>query len=218
MQRIRVWACMTLMALLVPVLVACGGTPAAPGASGSAGDSTGASPAASASGEATASPSAAVTGEPYTIKFWTISLKPTFETYMNDLIAKYEQAHPGAKIEWSDYPGGEIKQKLLTAIASGDVPDVVNLNTDLTLQVASTNPEILTNMSQAVPQATQQEYFEGLWNATQFKGASYGIPWYATVRVVVYNKQIMQEAGIQQPPKTYDDLATRRTLTWSRIS
>jgi putative chitobiose transport system substrate-binding protein len=207
MQRIRVWACMTLMALLVPVLVACGGTPAAPGASGSAGDSTGASPAASASGEATASPSAAATGEPYTIKFWTISLKPTFETYMNDLIAKYEQAHPGAKIEWSDYPGGEIKQKLLTAIASGDVPDVVNLNTDLTLQVASTNPEILTNMSQAVPQATQQEYFEGLWNATQFKGASYGIPWYATVRVVVYNKQIMQEAGIQQPPKTYDDLA-----------
>jgi putative chitobiose transport system substrate-binding protein len=126
---------------------------------------------------------------------------------MNELIASYEQANPGVTIEWSDYPGGEIQQKLLAAVAGGDVPDVVNLNTDLTLQVAAANPDVLVKTNEAVPAEKQQEYFENLWNSTQYNGATYGIPWYATTRVVVYNKDIMQQAGIQEPPKTFDELA-----------
>lgn len=220
MQRIRVLAMTALLALIIPVLVACGGAATTPGDGGTTASSAAASteaPATSADASvgassaasmaASAETSSAATGEPYTIKFWTISLKPTFESYMNDLIAKYEQAHPGAKIEWSDYPGNEIKQKFLTAVASGDAPDVVNFNTDLTLQIASTNPDILVKTSEAVPAEKQQEYFEGLWNATRYQDATYGIPWYATVRVVLYNKDIMQQAGVQNPPTNFEEVA-----------
>jgi len=201
-----------LLALIVPILAACGGTnntAATPNMASPAAESAPATPV-EASAAAEGSPAAAsdaATGEPYTIQFWTISLKPTFEEYMNNLIAEYESSHPGATIEWSDFPGAEIKQRFLTAVASGDVPDVVNLNTDLTLQVASTNPDILVKTDEVVPEAQQQEYFEGLWNATSYQGATYGIPWYATVRVVLYNTEIMEQAGVEAIPETFEEVA-----------
>ncbi len=209
MHRFRTLTLLALLALLVPILAACGGAAGTPGAASPSPAVE--SPAAEASPSPEASPapesSPEAVAEPYTIKFWTISLKPTFDEYMNNLIAEYEAAHPGATIEWSDYPGAEIRQQLLTAIASGDPPDVVNLNTDLTLQVAATNPDVLVKTSEAVPAETQAEYFEGLWNATRYQGATYGIPWYATVRVVMYNTAIMEEAGVENPPTNFEEVA-----------
>jgi putative chitobiose transport system substrate-binding protein len=215
MQRIRSIAVVALLALLIPVLAACGGgqppaeAPAPPTDVPPASADTETAPASTqADAEPTATTPAQADAEPYTIKFWTISLKPTFDDYVNGMIATYEAANPRATIEWTDLPGDQIKQRLLTAIASGDVPDVVNLNTDLTLQVASTNPDVLVKTSEAVAPEQQQAYFEGLWESTRFQDATYGIPWYATVRVTVYNTQILSDAGIDASPQTYDDLVS----------
>ncbi|MEM8532005.1 MAG: sugar ABC transporter substrate-binding protein [Chloroflexota bacterium] len=216
MQRFRLIALLTLFVLLMQAIAACGSTAEAPPEEDTSGaeaeqPATEAEPAEEepdANAEEAAAPAEEPSGEATTLTFWTISLKPTFDDYVNGMIATYEEANPGVTIEWIDIPGDQIEQQLLTAIAGGDVPDVVNLNTDLTLQVSATNPDILVKTSEAVPPEVRSEYFEGLWNSTNYQDATYGIPWYATVRVVVYNQQIFEEAGVEAPPETYDDLVT----------
>ena len=73
---------------------------------------------------------------PVTIEFWTISLRPLFDDYMNGLITEYERTHPGVKINWVDVQFQALEQKLLSAIAGGVAPDVVNLNTEMTVRLA----------------------------------------------------------------------------------
>ena len=99
---------------------------------GQSASSTAASEAASGSG----STASGETAEPVTLEFWTIALQPTFTDFLNGLIDKYEAENPGVTINWVDLPYDSIQQKLVTATAGGTSPDVVNLNTQMTLTLA----------------------------------------------------------------------------------
>jgi multiple sugar transport system substrate-binding protein/putative chitobiose transport system substrate-binding protein len=62
------------------------------------------------------------------VQFWTINLKKNYNDYITGLINGYEKQHPKVKIDWVDVPGQDIGTKLLAAIASGKVPDAVNID------------------------------------------------------------------------------------------
>ncbi len=36
---------------------------------------------------------------------------------------------------------------------------------------------------------------------------TFGLPWYLTTRVTIYNQKLLQEAGVEQPPQNYQELA-----------
>jgi putative chitobiose transport system substrate-binding protein len=140
------------------------------------------------------------------IEFWTISLSPTYNDYVNGMIADYEKEHPDVKIEWLDIPMNAVKQKLMASIAGGVPPDVVNINTEFAQLMAQNNAVV--NMDDAVPKEFKDLYFEGLWNAARFENKNYAIPWYVTTRVVIYNKELFKKAGLdpEKPPTTLEEV------------
>lgn len=109
-----------------------------------------------------------------TLEFWTIALQPTFNDYFNDLIAKYEESHPGVKVEWKDYPYDAISQRLLTSTASGKSPDVVNLNTEFASQLGSKGA--LLDLNEYLTDEQAKSYFEGIYNSTVLDGKAYALP------------------------------------------
>ncbi len=139
-----------------------------------------------------------------TLEFWTISLHPTYDKYIQGLISEYEKEHPHVKIEWIDMPSAVIMQKLMASIAGGVPPDVVNLNTSYSQIMAQNMALVCTD--DTVPPTVKSLYFENLWKAAQFNGKSYGIPWYVTTRVVIYNKEIFKRAGVKHPPKNRQEI------------
>ncbi|MCD4784404.1 MAG: ABC transporter substrate-binding protein [Candidatus Eremiobacteraeota bacterium] len=140
------------------------------------------------------------------IEFWTISLQPAYNNYINGIISEFEEKHPDVVVEWVDIPMNAMKQKLLASIAGGVPPDVVNLNSEFA-QVLAQNYAIV-NMDSAVSKKDRELYFEGLWNAARFEGKNYAIPWYVTTRVVIYNREIFKKAGLDpdKPPSTWDEV------------
>jgi len=140
------------------------------------------------------------------IQFWTISLQPTYNDYINGIIGEFEKEHPDVAIEWVDIPMSAMKQKLTASIAGGVPPDVVNLNSEFALVLAQNNA--LINMDEAVPKEKKDLYFEGLWNAARYNDKNYAIPWYVTTRIVIYNRKIFNQAGIDpdKPPETWDQV------------
>lgn len=140
------------------------------------------------------------------IEFWTISLQPAYNDYINGLIDEFQKENPHVVIEWVDVPINVMRQKLMAAIAGGVPPDVVNLNSELA-QVMAQN-KALASMDRMVQQEDKDLYFEGLWNAAVYQGENYAIPWYVTTRIVIYNREIFEKAGIDpnSPPRTWSQV------------
>jgi len=141
------------------------------------------------------------------IVFWTMQLKPTFDAYMADLIAKFSQEQPTAEVEWVDVPWNDMEQKILSAIASSTAPDVVNLNPQFASKLAE--KKVLVDMQTAISTTEQAIYFPNIWKANQLEGATFGLPWYVSTDVTIYNRQLFAKAGLDpnKPPKTYEQLA-----------
>jgi putative chitobiose transport system substrate-binding protein len=141
-----------------------------------------------------------------TLEFWTIALQPFFNDYVNGLIAAYERAHPEVKVRWVDVQFAAIEQKMLASLAGGVAPDVVNLNTEMTVRLAERNA--LVDMDGAVPAQARAKYFDGLWKSTAVRGRAYGVPWYVVPNVIAYNAQIYRRAGLNpsEPPESEEEM------------
>jgi putative chitobiose transport system substrate-binding protein len=82
---------------------------------------------------------------------------------------------------------------------------VVNLNPSFASQLAAKNAWL--NLSTKVSPTEQQKYLPNIWQASTLNNQSFGLPWYLTTPVNIYNKDLLQKAGVAQPPKTYAELA-----------
>ena len=139
------------------------------------------------------------------IEFWTMQLQPKFTDYFNTLIGNFEKENPTLKVRWVDVPWTAMQSKILAAVSSKTAPDVVNLNPDFAAQLAGRNAWL--PLENQVPAATQAEYLPNIWKASTLNGKSFGIPWYLTSRIAIYNTDLLKKAGLSEPPKTYAELA-----------
>lgn len=145
---------------------------------------------------------AAQTGQ---LEFWTMQLKPQFTDYFTELIAQYESENKETQVRWVDVPWNAMESKILTAVSAKTAPDVVNLNPKFASQLAS--KEAWLNLDEQMTQEQKEAYLPNIWQASTINKQSFGIPWYLTTQITVYNQELLEQAGVSDPPKTYDDLA-----------
>ncbi len=139
------------------------------------------------------------------IEFWTMQLQPEFTNYFNSLINSFEKENPGVKVSWVDVPWSAMESKILTAVAAKTAPDIVNLNPDFASVLAGRNAWL--NLDNKVPNDVRSTYLPNIWKASALNGKSFGIPWYLTTRLTIYNTDLLKQAGVSQPPATYAQLA-----------
>jgi len=129
------------------------------------------------------------------IEFWTMQLQPKFTPYFNEINQKFEEDNPDSTITWVDIPWNAMESRILTAVSARNAPDVVNLNPDFASQLASRNAWL--NLEEEIPTEVQGEYLPKIWLANQIEvcptennciNSTFGIPWYLTTTVTVYNR------------------------------
>jgi putative chitobiose transport system substrate-binding protein len=139
------------------------------------------------------------------LAFWTMQLQPQHTTFFNNLIRDFSRDNPGVQVNWVDIPWEAMASKILTAVSANTAPDVVNLNPTFASQLAAKNAWL--NLNEKVPPAIKAQYLPNIWQANTLNGASFGVPWYLTTRVTIYNQDLLKQAGIQKPPATFAELA-----------
>lgn len=144
------------------------------------------------------------------LEFWTMQLQPEFTDYFQSLIGKFETENPGIKINWVDVPWSAMESKILTAVAAKTAPDVVNLNPDFASQLATRNAWL--DLDAKVPPEVLKTYLPNIWQASTLDGKSFGIPWYLTTRLTIYNTELLKQAGVSNPPANYAQLAQAAKL------
>jgi len=176
-KKIKQLALWGLFGLLLSWLVSCQSTPSNPTASGEKGG----------------------------IQFWTMQLQPQFTPYFTELIGNFKTANPDITVKWDDVPWDAMQSKILTSISAKTAPDVVNLNPNFASQLAGKNAWL--DLNTKVPPDIQKQYLPKIWQANTLNNLSFGIPWYLTTRVTIYNQDLLKKAGITTPPATYEELA-----------
>jgi putative chitobiose transport system substrate-binding protein len=146
-----------------------------------------------------------VTSQATTIEFWTMQLQPQFTDYFKNLIASFESQNPSIKVKWVDVPWAAMENKILTVVSAKTPPDVVNLNPDFASQLAGRNAWL--DLDAKVPSAVRSSYLPNIWQASTLNGKSFGIPWYLTTRLTIYNTDLLKQAGINKAPTNYVELA-----------
>jgi putative chitobiose transport system substrate-binding protein len=139
------------------------------------------------------------------VEFWTMQLQPQFTNYFKNLIASFESQNPGIKVTWVDVPWSAMENKILTAVSAKTPPDVVNLNPDFASQLAGRNAWL--DLDAKVTSDVRSSYLPNIWKASTLNDKSFGIPWYLTTRLTIYNTDLLKQAGINKAPGTYTELA-----------
>ena len=123
-----------------------------------------------------------------TLEFWTIDLKASFGEFFDNMIAQYEEENPGITINWTDVPYDDIQSKLVTAVAGGQAPDVVNMNTQMALTLAGQGA--LVDLNAAATDEQKSIYIESLWDSAKIGDSVYAFPWYASPDIMFYNADL----------------------------
>jgi putative chitobiose transport system substrate-binding protein len=139
------------------------------------------------------------------VEFWTMQLEAQFKDYFDQLIAQFEKENPGVQVRWVDVPWADMQSKILTAVSAGTAPDVVNLNPDFAAQLAGRNAWL--ELDDRITETDKAQYLPNIWKASTLQDKSFGLPWYLSTSVTIYNKDLLQQAGVSQPPATYEELA-----------
>src|SRR4051794_38871633 len=188
----------------VSLLAACGGatTP-----SGTAPTAAGAAPAA---GAATAAPAAGGTAET-TVEWWD-SETGNDEEITKKMIDTFRQKNPDIKINRAyiaQDQGTQANQKLLTAIAGGNPPDIYKFDRFIVSQFAA--QDFLTDLTDLANKAgvKQEDYYPFAWEEANYNGKLYALPYDTDTRALWYNKDIFKEAGLdpEKPPTNTTELA-----------
>ncbi|MCX4530680.1 extracellular solute-binding protein [Streptomyces sp. NBC_01669] len=116
----------------------------------------------------------------------------------------YEEEHPSIELEFKIQSWSGIGPKVTAALQGDDTPDVIEVGNTQVAQYAESG-ELRDLTLESMRDLGSEEWLPGLADPGSIDGVQYGIPWYAANRVVIYNKDLFEQAGIKSPPKTRDE-------------
>ncbi len=132
-----------------------------------------------------------------TIRVWGYGLD---DARAKARVASFEQANPNIKIE---PVGGALNtQQLLTAVASGDPPEVVNVNRSQVGSWAGRNALDPIDDLIAQDKFDLSQFYPFTTDQVKYKGKVYGIPQFVNLDLVFVNLDTLKKAGID--PTTVD--------------
>ena len=127
--------------------------------------------------------------------------------FVTKLVPEFEKRNPGIKVDVQQIPWTAAQEKLITAFASDNTPDICQLGNTWVPQFASLNAIIkLDDFIANSMNIKKENYFEGIWETNVIDLAVYGIPWYIDTRLMFYRTDVFKRSGYDQPPKSWDEL------------
>lgn len=124
------------------------------------------------------------------------------EKYWSALVDRYESDHPGVKIDVSVYSWNDVDREVKEMVDAGDPPDMAQIGAYADYAAEGR----LYRAGDLLSIPVQADFLSQLSVAGEVNSVQYGMPFAASTRVLFYNKELFDEAGLT-PPATWDELA-----------
>jgi multiple sugar transport system substrate-binding protein len=131
---------------------------------------------------------------------------------LSKLAEEFEKENTDMKVKVQAIPWETAHDKLLTAVASKNGPDVLQLGTTWVPEFADAGALLdLTPYLEDYPDFKPENYFAGSADSMTYDDQVVGIPWYIDTRVLYYRTDLLKEAGYDQAPATWDEMKDAAT-------
>ncbi len=163
--------------------------------------------------------------KPITLEYWTV-----FDDVdaLQKLIAKFQGSHPYITINLRQLSQAELYPRLVEALAEDKGPDIVSVSNrsvqslktklapmpeavnDTTVAVVKgtigTNTVITTVPKKLVtPTQLDRDYVQAVKNDVLIDNKIYGLPLSFDSLALYYNKDLLDRAGVPEPPRTWEE-------------
>jgi multiple sugar transport system substrate-binding protein len=136
---------------------------------------------------------------PATVSFTTWA-SPAEETAFKQLVSDFEAAHKNIKVTLTVVPYGQFIQGIDARLQAGNAPDSFRVTyTNLGLYSAK---NALLDMSPYLDSGFVGQFQPAYWSAISYKGKPYGVPHQTDTTCLLYNKDILDSAGVMTVPDT----------------
>lgn len=127
------------------------------------------------------------------------------EQVLSETIERFTE-ETGVEVELEVIPWNDLQNRILTAVSSGDGPDVLNIGNTWAASMQATGAFL----------EWEGEVLEAIGGEERFIGSSWAtggaegetptsVPLYALSYSLYYNTEIFEENGIEEPPGTWEE-------------
>ncbi|HBK68340.1 MAG TPA: sugar ABC transporter substrate-binding protein, partial [Firmicutes bacterium] len=141
------------------------------------------------------------------IEFWTAP-NPFQEAFWSEVVKEWNNTHHDQQIKWQVIPAGNSSEEvILTALATGTGPDLsTNIFTGFAAQLIENDFLVPFNRFDGFDELLKARSMENIVkNGWGFNGNYYVLPLYTNPMAYWWNKDVLDELGIDVP-KTYSDV------------
>lgn len=167
------------------------------------------------SGEEETTKEADANGDKTTITIWTKDRHDA--NYIQEKIDAYNESNTdNVFVEYQLYTDN-FDQAVDLAVQSGELPDILTLNDQVYNKYVNQGQwlDLYEYMDEDMKAYFKDEIYEGI---NEIDGKLYYIPTCGTTGRLIYNKEIFEKVGIENPPTTMEEMVEDAKLITSKLS
>jgi len=139
-----------------------------------------------------------------TITWWDTADSTNEAPKFKELISKFQAKYPNVKVDYQNIPFDQARDKFKTAAQANTAPDVMRAEVAWTPEFASLR--YLAPLEGTPASAGLDDYLPAPLSSNKFGGKLYGVPQVTDALALLYNKALLQKAGVSDAPATMDQL------------
>nr|WP_246400685.1 extracellular solute-binding protein [Jiangella mangrovi] len=124
-----------------------------------------------------------------------------------EIIASFEDANPDVTVNLEVQSWDNINDVIRTKVQAGEAPDILNIDAFS----GFAKDDLLYPADEIVSEETFGDFQDSFIENASLDGTVYGLPMIASARALFYNEDVLAQAGITEPPATWDDLLAAGT-------
>ncbi|MFH8368706.1 extracellular solute-binding protein [Streptomyces sp. NPDC018031] len=126
----------------------------------------------------------------------------TSRTYWDKLARAFEARNSDIKIDVRVYSWTDVDRKVAELVRRGEAPDLAQIGAYADFAADGK----LYRADQLLSISTQASFIESIAAAGEVGRLQYGLPFVASARLLFYNEDLFDEAGISSAPEDWDEL------------
>lgn len=148
---------------------------------------------------------ASAEGGPTKILLWNEIFEDWNYNFFSQKFAEFNEVQSEYVLEVEFMAADVLASRLAAAQASGSAPDIYMTRYNFLPSLA--NSELIMPLNDVFDASVFEDYFDNVQDMISYNGQFYAIPQLLeTMQVLYYRKDLFEQAGIAEAPKTWDDL------------
>jgi multiple sugar transport system substrate-binding protein len=161
-----------------------------------------------AAGSMTACSASGSDGDTKTITYWASNQAPTVERdaeVLQESIDRYTE-ETGVEVDLEVIPWSDLYNRILTAVSSGEGPDVLNIGNTWAVSLQSSGAFVPWEGDALEAVGGQDRFVQSSFATGGAEGqAPTSLPLYGLAYSLYYNTKMFEEAGITEAPATWEE-------------